>query len=73
MYYFRQGLKGAIWWKFLFWLIKNSLKKFLFLYKKALLQIIFFYPFFEVKNQNKPITIKIHTHKILLMQLNLLI
>ena len=59
-------------WKFLPWLIKNSLKKFIFLHKKALLQIIFLYPFLEVKNQNEPIAIKIiHKHKILLMQLNL--
>ena len=32
-----------------------------------------FVSFFKVKNQNEPIAIKIHTCKILLMQLNLLL
>ena len=53
-------------------LLKIILQSFLF-YMKKLLKIIFLCPFFEVKNQNEPIAIKIHTHKILLMQLNLLL
>ena len=53
-------------------LLKIILQSFLF-YLKKLLKIIFLCPFFEVKNQNEPIAIKIHTHKILLMQLNLLL
>ena len=44
---------GAIWWKILSWLIKNLLTKCIFLKEKALLQIIFLCPFFEVKNENK--------------------
>ena len=46
--------------KFLSWLIKNFVTKFLFLYEKALLQTIFLHLFFEVQNQNEPIAIKIH-------------
>ena len=38
--------------------IKNFLKKFLFLFKKTLLQIIFLCPFFELKNQNEPLLSK---------------
>ena len=40
------------------WLNKNFLTKFLFLHKKALLEIIFLCRFFEVKNQNELIAIK---------------
>ena len=47
VYYFRQDLKGAIWWNFLSWLNKNYLTKFIFLYEKALLQINFLCPFLK--------------------------
>ena len=53
--------------------IIEFLIEFIFLKEKALLQIMFFVSFFDVKNQIEPIAIKTHTHKILLMQLNLLL
>ena len=43
-------------------LLKIILQSFLF-YLKKLLKIIFLCPFFEVKNQNEPIAIKIHAPK----------
>ena len=50
---------------------------FILTYEKLTYKISFFIrnyvSFFKVKNQNEPITIKIHSHKTLLVLLNLLL
>ena len=66
----KRGLFGG---NFYLGLLKILLQNLFFYTKKAAIQIIFLYPFFAVKNQNEPIAIKIDTHKILLMQLHLLL
>ena len=59
-------------WTFLFSLIKNYLTKFFFVRKISVTDHLFVSLFWG-KNQNEPNVIKIHTPKILLRQLNLLL
>ena len=54
-------------------LLKILLQNFFFFNTKKLCYRSLFVSFFEVENQKGPIAIKIHTHKILSMQLNLLL